>query len=134
MLSAFTGCIFGATNTIVGHPFDTIKTKMQAQSQHMGVRVGYVDTIKNVARNEGLHVLYRGALAAGTGSVVFRATGFSVFELFYTMWGKNDFMCQSIPLTGGIELRTFCAGWMSGSFRAMLECPFEYAKVKRQTG
>ena len=36
LLSLFTGCIFGGTNTAVGHPFDTIKTKMQAQSQHMG--------------------------------------------------------------------------------------------------
>jgi hypothetical protein len=29
MLSAFTGGLFGLTNTVVGHPFDTIKTKMQ---------------------------------------------------------------------------------------------------------
>jgi len=40
-------------------------------------------------------------------------------------------MRKHIPFTGGIELRTLCAGWMSGSFRALLECPFEYAKVKR---
>lgn len=43
-------------------------------------------------------------------------------------------MRWKIPMTGGIEFRTFAAGWMSGSFRALLECPFEYAKVKRQTG
>ena len=24
------GFLYGATNTIVGHPFDTVKTKMQA--------------------------------------------------------------------------------------------------------
>ena len=41
---------------------------------------------------------------------------------------------RKIPLTGGIEYRTFYAGWLSGSFRAILECPFEYAKVRRQTG
>jgi len=28
LMSVFTGGLFGATNTIVGHPFDTIKTKM----------------------------------------------------------------------------------------------------------
>ena len=27
-----TGAVFGASNTIVGHPFDTVKTKLQAQS------------------------------------------------------------------------------------------------------
>ena len=78
--------------------------------------------------------LYKGALAAGVGSVVFRATGFSVFELFYTRWENTDFMRQHIPLTGGLEIRCVTAGWLSGSFRAILECPFEYAKVKRQTG
>jgi solute carrier family 25 carnitine/acylcarnitine transporter 20/29 len=34
-LSFTTGCLFGASNTIVGHPFDTVKTKMQAQTGHM---------------------------------------------------------------------------------------------------
>jgi len=47
-ISAFTGCLFGLTNTVVGHPFDTIKTKMQAQSQHMGAKVYYTETIKRV--------------------------------------------------------------------------------------
>jgi len=27
-IQCFTGMIFGGTNTVVGHPFDTIKTKM----------------------------------------------------------------------------------------------------------
>ena len=75
--------------------------------------------------------LYRGAVSAGTGSIVFRSTGFTVFELFYTRWEKNPTMCQTIPFTGGLEYRTVVAGWASGSFRAVLECPFEYAKVRR---
>ncbi len=32
LLSLISGVIYGGTNTIVGHPFDTMKTKMQAQS------------------------------------------------------------------------------------------------------
>jgi len=27
-IQCFTGGIFGGTNTLVGHPFDTVKTKM----------------------------------------------------------------------------------------------------------
>jgi hypothetical protein len=100
----------------------------------MGVKIGYVDTLSSVFKNEGPLILYRGALAAGTGSIVFRSTGFSVFELFYTKWESNAMLRTHIPLSGGIEWRTLAAGWMSGSFRAMLECPFEYAKVNRQVG
>ena len=133
-LSAFTGGLFGVTNTLVGHPLDTIKTKMIAQNQHMDKKVGYVETLKTVYMKEGPLTLYKGAVAAGVGSVVFRATGFAVFELFFTRWENDDFMRQHIPYTGGLELRCVTAGWLSGSFRAILECPFEYAKVKRQTG
>ena len=28
LIAAVTGILFGASNTIIGHPFDTIKTKM----------------------------------------------------------------------------------------------------------
>ena len=132
--TAFTGILFGATNTIVGHPFDTVKTKMQAQSQHMGAQVGYVTTIKNVYSKEGLPTFYKGALPAGVGSIVFRASGFAVFESFYTMWADSPTLTKHIPFSGSMEWRTLAAGIMSGSARALLECPFEYAKVKRQTG
>lgn len=30
LFSTICGFLYGGTNTIVGHPFDTIKTKMQA--------------------------------------------------------------------------------------------------------
>ena len=97
----------------------------------MSKNVGYVETLKTVYTNEGFFSLYKGACAAGVGSIAFRATGFSVFELFFTRWEKDQFMCQKIPLTGGLELRCVAAGLLSGSFRSVMECPFEYAKVRR---
>ena len=41
---------------------------------------------------------------------------------------------KKIPYTGGIELRILYGAFASASSRAIVECPFEYAKVKRQTG
>jgi hypothetical protein len=41
-LTMLTGFLFGATNTIVGHPFDTVKTKMQAQAEHMKDSAGMI--------------------------------------------------------------------------------------------
>ena len=32
-ISTAVGGLYGATNTLVGHPFDTIKTKMQAEAR-----------------------------------------------------------------------------------------------------
>ena len=45
-----TGVLYGTTNVLVGHPFDTIKTKMQVQSGMMAVDSkskgpSYIETI-----------------------------------------------------------------------------------------
>ena len=39
-------------------------------------------------------------------------------------------MMSQIPLTGGIQLRTLAGGLSAGVFRAIVECPFEYSKVR----
>ena len=57
-----------------------------------------------------------------------------MFEAFYTKWENNEGMRRNIPFTGGLEWRVPCAGFIAGSTRSFIECPFEYAKVKRQTG
>jgi len=54
----------------------------------MAKKVTYVETIRSVFRIEGPLGFYRGSLAAGTGSIVYRSTGFSTFELFYTKWAN----------------------------------------------
>ena len=81
-----TGILYGATNTIVGHPFDTIKTKMQAQAEHLNSHAGYVKTIKNVFHREGFIGFYRGCWPPFFGSIIYRSVQFSAFEYFYTEW------------------------------------------------
>ena len=61
-----TGVLYGTTNVLVGHPFDTIKTKMQVQSGMMAVDSkskgpSYIETIKKVYKTEnGLRGFYKG--------------------------------------------------------------------------
>ncbi len=50
------------------------------------------------------------------------------------MWESNKTMREPVPFTHGIELRVFASGIVSGTIRSCIECPFEYAKVKLQTG
>jgi hypothetical protein len=50
------------------------------------------------------------------------------------MWESNKKMREPVPFTNGIELRVFASGVVSGTIRSCIECPFEYAKVKLQTG
>lgn len=100
--SLVTGFLFGATNTLVGHPFDTIKTKMQVQAEFGQQQLKYIDTIKDTYRKEGPIGFYRGCVPPFFGSIVYRSLQFSVFELFFTMWEKSAILTHPIPFTFGL--------------------------------
>ena len=130
LYALLTGCLYGGTNTLVGHPFDTVKTKMQAQAEHL-TGGGYIESIVRVAKNEGPIGFYRGCVPPFFGSVIFRSLQFSVFESFYTYWEGSRILTKEIPFVFGLQWRVLLAGWVAASSRAFIECPFEYAKVRR---
>jgi len=82
----------------------------------------------------GLIGFYRGVIPPFFGSTIFRSLQFSAFEAVYTKSESHPNLMQTIPLTGGIQLRVVLGAMVSATARAIVECPFEYAKVKRQTG
>ena len=130
LFAMLSGITYGATNTIVGHPFDTVKTKMQAQADVFKSHNGYIKTITEVYQKEGPIGFYRGCVPQFFGSIFYRSLQFSVFEMFFTRWEKTELLRTAIPLSGGLELRVLCAGMVAASARAFIENPFEYAKVR----
>lgn len=42
-------------------------------------------------------------------------------------------MKSKIPYSGGLEYRLMIGAFSAGVVRAIIECPFEYVKVNRQT-
>lgn len=126
------GFLFGATNTLVGHPLDTVKTKMQAQTEHM-TNAGPFKTLWTVFSKEGIRGLYRGVIPPFIGSMFYRSMQFTVFEAFYTYSKDSPTLTKQIPHCLGLEYRVIVAGLMSATTRAVIETPFEYAKVKGQT-
>ena len=93
LLTTLTGTLYGVTNVVVGHPFDTIKTKMQAQTSHMvsqGKGPSYLDCIHKTFYEEGgFRAFYKGSIPPMWGSMLFRSLQFSVFEMIYTACEKN---------------------------------------------
>ena len=65
--------------------------------------------------------------------MIFRSLQFSVYEGFVTKAEDWDGLKHTLPGTE-VQYKIVLGGLISGSTRAVLECPFEYAKVKRQTG
>ena len=51
------GVLYGTTNVIAGHPFDTVKTKMQAQPGFESQ--GMIKSFAKTLRMDGIKGLYR---------------------------------------------------------------------------
>lgn len=128
------GVLYGVTNVAVGHPFDTVKTKMQAQKGF--VSSGMFQTFVQTFKTQGIRGLYRGCIPPLWGSGIFRATQFAVFEAGYTYLGAHDkygVWTASIPGTAGLQTRVVLAGVVASTARAIIETPLEYAKISGQT-
>ena len=97
------GVLYGTTSVLVGHPFDTVKTKMQAQ-------VGFEKTnmfqsFTKTVREQGIKGLYRGCLPPIFGSGIYRSAQFAAFEGMYTFLGDNYSSTRyEIPHTGGLQV------------------------------
>ena len=96
------GVLYGTTSVCVGHPFDTIKTKMQAQQgfENRSMLRSFAKTLQE----QGIRGLYRGCLPPLFGSGIFRSTQFAVFESVYT-YMDVPFGKYEVPLTGGLQVR-----------------------------
>lgn len=134
-LALGTGILYGATNALVGHPMDTVKSKMQAQSGFMKAGENtMVGVCKRIWSTEGLVGFFRGVVPPLLGSSCYRSTQFAVFEASVTKFKELGWDRHTIPGTGGLAYCTLVSGFLGASSRAVIEQPIEYAKVKRQTG
>ncbi|EDO31843.1 predicted protein [Nematostella vectensis] len=132
MIGLGVGVLYGTTSVAVGHPFDTIKTKMQAQAgfEKTSMIKSFIKTVKT----QGIRGLYRGCVPPLWGSGIYRSTQFAVFEAAYTFLSHHRTCTKEIPFTGGLQLRVVLAGMLGSTSRAIIETPLELAKVRRQTG
>jgi len=131
-VSLLSGSIYGATNTLVGHPFDTIKTKMQAQAGFGSA--GSLETTALSYRHGGLRGFYHGCVPPLWGSVVYRSTQFAVFDTVHSQLAEVEPLRQRALPGSDMEMRVVVAGVAGASARTLLESPIEYAKVQGQTG
>ncbi|KAJ8040035.1 Mitochondrial substrate carrier family protein S [Holothuria leucospilota] len=124
------GVLYGVTSVVVGHPFDTVKSKMQAQRGFESASM--FRTIAKTFKTQGIIGFYRGSIPVLWGSGIYRSTQFGVFESVYTFL-DNPFCKTEIPLTAGLQIRVLIAGACGSTARAIIESPLELAKIRRQT-
>ena len=121
---------FGAASPLVGHPIDSVKTRMQSDARYAATSA--LQTALGVLRAEGLRGLYRGLLPPLLGSSVFRSTQFGVFGAAMGATRDSPLLSRELPGCAGLQARVVAAATLATAARALIEAPLEMVKVRRQ--
>eukprot|EP00879_Flechtneria_rotunda_P027784 GHRR01029781.1.p1 GENE.GHRR01029781.1~~GHRR01029781.1.p1 ORF type:complete len:291 (+),score=65.51 GHRR01029781.1:890-1762(+) len=120
--------IGGIAVTAVGHPFDTIKVRLQTQPVHNPIYSGVIDCAKKTIQWEGLPGLYKGVASPLAGQMFFRASLFGAF-------GASKRWLATNPDGSVRPLRTtdfYKAGGITGFIAAFTEGPIDFYKSQIQ--
>lgn len=124
------GMLFGATTVIVGHPLDTIKTRLQADPAFRNVSTLRATTM--IAREGGVPAFYRGFIPPLFGSTFFRSIQFASYGATVAYCRDEDHILRRLKF-GGVEARVFLGGALAGLSRACIEAPLDLIKTRKQT-
>ena len=133
LYGSLSGMAFGLVSPLASQPFDTLKTKMQAESRFASQSMGNV--ARQVVRAEGIAGLFRGIVP------IVASTGVQKSALFSANAGARR-ACETsgiaaltapIPFTS-LPPSVIVGGVAAGTARTLVETPFELAKVRFQTG
>jgi len=126
------GALFGLVSPVVGHPLDTVKTKMQADTAHL--HSTFSQTVKSVYRAEGVLGFYRGFLPPLLGSIAYRGVLFGAYSGAYAACEHVPVLHQEIPYTGGLRASVLVGAMAASVARATIESPLDFIKVRSQIG
>ena len=126
--NVFSGTLGGISVCLVGHPFDTLKVRLQTQPVHNPIYKGVVDCFFKTLKWEGVGGLYKGVGSPIAGQMFFRA---SYFGIYYqsTSYFSN---------LGGVHRKRlklqeyFLCGAITGIFVSFVESPIDLFKSKMQ--
>ncbi|XP_076023292.1 solute carrier family 25 member 45 [Genypterus blacodes] len=125
LLEFVAGSISGALGLAVGHPLDTVKVRLQAQTAYKGI----YHCVAQTYSNEGVHGLFKGmafpVLTTGiTNSVVFGCYNNALNYLTHSQ--RHD------PGKPHSAAHVFMAGCFSGAMQVFVTAPIDLVKVRLQ--
>ncbi|GMH30350.1 hypothetical protein Nepgr_032193 [Nepenthes gracilis] len=122
------GFLAGIATVVVGHPFDTVKVKLQKHNTE-GHQIKYKNGLHCAARilkNEGVTGLYRGATSSFVG-VAFESS------LFFGMYSQMKQSLQGrLKSSGPDPLVIIPSAAYSGAAISFVLCPSELLKCRMQ--
>ncbi|KAJ8290507.1 hypothetical protein GJAV_G00013780 [Gymnothorax javanicus] len=114
------GCFGGAAGVLVGHPFDTVKVRLQVQNVKRPLYHGTFHCFQSIVRQESIFGLYKGIGSPMMGLTFINAVVFGVQGNTMRWLGKDT------------PLNQFLAGAAAGAIQSVICCPMELAKTRMQ--
>jgi len=133
LIGLLSGCAFRMVSPIVGHPFDLVKTKMQAEAKHHSTSV--LQSVQQIYRHDGgVRGFYRGFIPPFVASIGFRSIQFSLYSGAYASSSHYSLLNDPIPFTGGLRPSVLVGAMAGATGRALIETPLEFIKVQIMVG
>jgi solute carrier family 25 carnitine/acylcarnitine transporter 20/29 len=126
------GAVFGMISPLVGHPFDTVKTRMQAEVSY--ANTGFLQTVMHIYKAEGARGFYRGFIPPLVGSIAFRGLLFSAYSGAYAACEQIPVLHDPLPYTGGLRPSVIVGAMAAAFSRAVIESPLDFVKVRIMVG
>eukprot|EP00058_Branchiostoma_floridae_P027806 XP_002613297.1 hypothetical protein BRAFLDRAFT_118712 [Branchiostoma floridae] len=114
------GCLGGAAGVLVGHPFDTVKVRLQTQPANHRLYRGTFHCFAEIIRKESAFGLYKGMTSPLIGLTFINAIVFGVQGNVMRVIGE------------GSVLNSFLAGSAAGAVQTLVCSPMELAKTRMQ--
>jgi len=125
LVNIFAGTCAGINVTLVGHPFDTLKIRLQTQPTHQKVYSGLKDCFLKTLKWEGPKGLYSGVQSPLVGQMLFRAILFTSYAEAKRLFSDNGKKQLS-------KIHYFYAGGIGWGLGAIVECPIDVFKTQLQ--
>ncbi|XP_075995999.1 mitochondrial basic amino acids transporter-like [Genypterus blacodes] len=114
------GCIGGAVGVLVGHPFDTVKVRLQVQNADKPLYRGTYHCFQSIIRQESAFGLFKGIGSPMMGLTFINAIVFGVQGNTMRLLGNDT------------PTNQFLAGAAAGAIQSVICCPMELAKTRMQ--
>ncbi|KAA0711588.1 Mitochondrial basic amino acids transporter [Triplophysa tibetana] len=112
--------VTGAAGVLVGHPFDTVKVRLQVQNVDKPLYRGTYHCFQTIVRQESMFGLYNGIGSPMMGLAFINAIVFGVHGNSMRMLGTDT------------PLNHFLSGAAAGAIQCVICCPMELAKTRMQ--
>jgi len=113
----------GLFGTLIGYPFDTVKTKLQTDPQNLSM----LKAFRNIYEKDGVMSFYRGVTSPLIALTILNMMNFTSYAYF-----KNRIGIKDTYNHGSFQPLIFFAGAAAGPFAAFVSTPFELVKIQMQ--